>query len=56
VLGDPSQRVDYDRKATTVHTPAPQRTRAAQTNYRPYGQPSIVAGPIRWHRAPNPSP
>jgi curved DNA-binding protein CbpA len=56
VLRDPARRADYDqevRPRPRSH-PAPQRPQQTLNNYGVYGQPPIVAGPVRWHRAPDP--
>jgi curved DNA-binding protein CbpA len=53
VLGDPARRADYDRQAKPDSRPTrPLRQRLIKS--RADDQPPIVAGPVRWHRAPDP--
>jgi curved DNA-binding protein CbpA len=53
VLGDPTRRADYDRQAKPDRRPTrPLRHRLIK--YGADGQPPIVAGPVRWHRGPDP--
>jgi len=54
VLGDPARRADYDQHARPRIQPAPRRRQQVPNEYRAPGQPPIVAGPVRWHRAPDP--
>jgi curved DNA-binding protein CbpA len=54
VLGDPARRADYDREVRPRSHPAPKRPRQTLNKYGVYGRPPIIAGPVRWHRAPDP--
>ena len=56
ILGDPDRRAAYDRRAR----PREQGRRAQAQHGLHHGvgdaQPPIVAGPARWHPAPEPPP
>jgi curved DNA-binding protein CbpA len=57
VLHDPARRAEYDRDAGQRVHPPRHRPQQAPNLYDAHGQPPIVAGPVRWHRAPDhPSP
>jgi DnaJ-class molecular chaperone len=52
VLHDPARRADYDRQ-TRARAPDPRRGgHQPAKGHGGYDQPPIVAGPVRWHRAP----
>lgn len=53
VLHDPARRADYDRETRPIH-PTRRRPQQPPNRYGAYGQPPIIAGPVRWHRAPDP--
>jgi DnaJ-class molecular chaperone len=53
VLHDPARRADYDQQAKPPAHHAPRQPQQPNHN-RTYSQPPIIAGPVRWHRAPNP--
>jgi len=54
VLHDPARRADYDREARPRRHPAPRAAQQPPNHERAYGQPPLVAGPVRWDRAPDP--
>jgi curved DNA-binding protein CbpA len=56
VLRDPARRADYDREARPRTHPTHRRPPQAYNSHGAYGQPPIVAGPVRWHRASEPPP
>ena len=56
VLRDAVRRADYDRETRPRRHQARQQPQQAPNHYGAYGQPPIVAGPVRWHRAHPPSP
>jgi curved DNA-binding protein CbpA len=47
ILRSPTRRAEYDRQ---VRRRSPSAPPPAANVYRPYRQPPIVAGPVRWHR------
>jgi curved DNA-binding protein CbpA len=53
VLHDPARRAQYDQRTRPVR-PAPRGPQQPPNHYTQYGQPPIIAGPVRWHRAPDP--
>lgn len=53
VLHDPTRRADYDRE-TRPMPPPHRRPPQAPKHSAEYRQPPIIAGPVRWHRAPDP--
>lgn len=53
VLRDPAKRADYDRAARTRAQP-PRLRRWQPVNPPARGEPSIVVGPVRWHRVGEP--
>jgi DnaJ-class molecular chaperone len=50
VLRDAARRADYDREARPRTSPARRRPQQAPDHDRPYSEPPIIAGPVRWHR------
>jgi hypothetical protein len=54
VLHDPALRADYDREARLRTSAVRRKPQQAPDDYRAHGQPPIVAGPVRWHRVPDP--
>jgi curved DNA-binding protein CbpA len=51
VLHDPGRRADYDRESKTQAHHARRGPQQPPNHYSEYGQPPIIAGPVRWHRA-----
>lgn len=51
VLRDPARRADYDQATRPRVHPARRRPQQALNDYGAHGQPPIIAGPVRWHRA-----
>jgi curved DNA-binding protein CbpA len=56
VLHDPARRTEYDREARPRVHPARRQPQQALNPNGAWGHPPIVAGPVRWHRAPDPPP
>ena len=56
VLRDPTRRADYDREVRPHKHPKARQPQQAPKRYGTYHQPPIVAGPVYWHRAPDPAP
>jgi curved DNA-binding protein CbpA len=57
VLHDPGRRAHYDRETRPRIHPARRRPQQPLNQHDAHGQPPIIAGPVRWHRAPDrPSP
>lgn len=54
VLRDPTRRADYDREVLSHIHPVARRPQQPPNRYGTYRQPPIVAGPVHWHRAPDP--
>ena len=54
VLHDPARRAAYDRQARPREHPAHRRAHQPPNHSDTYDQPPIIAGPVRWHRAPHP--
>ena len=54
VLHDPARRADYDRETRPRVDPAHRRSKQTPNHDGNYPQPPIIAGPVRWHRAPDP--
>ncbi len=54
VLHDPARRADYDREARPRRHPARRPPQQPPNHQGAYGQPPIIAGPVRWHQAPDP--
>jgi curved DNA-binding protein CbpA len=54
VLRDPTRRADYDREVWSHTHPVTRRPQQAPNRPGTHRQPPIVAGPVRWHRAPDP--
>jgi curved DNA-binding protein CbpA len=52
VLHDPAMRAEYDRQAGPRIRPSPRPAPQAADHFgAAYGQPPIVAGPVRWYPA-----
>jgi curved DNA-binding protein CbpA len=49
VLRDPVLRAEYDRQTKPSAHPARRQPPAAPNSNARYGQPPIIAGPVRWH-------
>jgi curved DNA-binding protein CbpA len=56
VLHDRARRAHYDREVRRRSQPSPRQRPQPLKHDRAYGQPPIVAGPVRWHRATDPPP
>ncbi|HJQ01505.1 MAG TPA: J domain-containing protein [Jatrophihabitans sp.] len=56
VLHDPARRADYDRGTRPPLHQARRRPQQPSNRAGGYGQPPIIAGPVRWHQAPHPPP
>ena len=56
VLRDPARRADYDREARPRVHPARRQPHYPLNHNGASGHPPIVAGPVRWHRTPDPPP
>jgi DnaJ-class molecular chaperone len=54
VLHDAARRADYDRQYSPPGHRARQGPQQPPNRYGDHGQPPIIAGPVRWHRAPDP--
>jgi curved DNA-binding protein CbpA len=54
VLRDPTRRADYDREVWSHTHPVARRPKQSPNRYGTYRHPPIVAGPVHWHRAPDP--
>jgi hypothetical protein len=54
VLRDPTRRADYDREVRSHTHPVAQPPQQPPNRYGTHRQPPIVAGPVYWHRAPDP--
>ena len=54
VLHDPARRADYDRQTRPPAHPARRQPQPPANRHGAYGQPPIIAGPVRWHPAPRP--
>jgi curved DNA-binding protein CbpA len=54
VLRDPTRRADYDREVRSLTRPVARRSQQPPNRHSTHRQPPIVAGPVRWHRAPDP--
>jgi curved DNA-binding protein CbpA len=54
VLHDPVRRADYDRQFTSPGHQGRRGLQQPRDHYGEYGRPPIIAGPVRWHRAPDP--
>lgn len=54
VLRDPTRRADYDSYVWSHAHPVARRPRQPPDRTGTYRRPPIVAGPVHWHRAPDP--
>lgn len=55
VLRDPIRRADYDQQTgADSRPPVPPTPPETPARYESHGRPPIVAGPVRWHRGPDP--
>ena len=54
VLRDPTRRADYDREVWSPTHPAARRPQQPTNRHVTHRQPPIIAGPVRWHCAPDP--
>ena len=55
VLRDPTRRAEYDRNATRQSRPTVGAAHGMKTTPDAVRRPPVVAGPVRWHRHPDPS-
>src|SRR4029453_16956315 len=53
VLRDPTRRAEYDREVWS-RTPPARRPQQPPKRYGTPRRPPIAAGPVLWHRAPDP--
>lgn len=55
MLGDPARRADYDKETQPHPYPTTQPPQRTLHNHGALSRSPIVAGPVHWHRAPDPS-